>query len=119
MVDFSAAFHVQKMDSGNPVVYLLREQYGAFAGSLHKADACDGIADSLRRLGQVGEAARWYEAAGILMYERGELRPELRALYAMEEYESALECYAEAGDTEAEADCCELLSGLRKACAPA
>jgi tetratricopeptide (TPR) repeat protein len=119
LFDFASAFHVQKMKSGNPVVYLLREQFGSFAGSPHKADACDSIAGSLRQLGQVGEAAKWYEAAGALMYERAELRPELRALYAIEEYEKALECHTEMGDADAETDCSELLDGLRKACAPA
>jgi hypothetical protein len=119
LFDFSEAFHVQKMNSGNPVVYLLREQFGSFVGSPHKADACDKIAGSLRQLGQVGEAATWYEAAGALMFERAELRPELRALYAVEEFEKALECHVQDGDAEARADCLELLDSLRKMCAPA
>jgi len=117
--DFASAFHVQKMKSGNPVVYLLREQFGSFAGSPHKADACDSIAGSLREIGQAEEAAKWYEVAGALTYGRAELRPELRAMYAVEEYEKALECHAEAGDAEAVADCRELLRGLRKVCARA
>ena len=119
MKDFSAAFHLQKMNSGNPVVYLLREQFGSIVGSPHKADACDKIAGSLRQLGQVGEAAKWYEAAGLLMYERSELRPELRALSAVEEYEKALECHVQEGDAEAEANCSNLLKSLRRICAPA
>jgi tetratricopeptide (TPR) repeat protein len=118
LFDFVSAFHVQKMKSGNPVVYLLREQFGSFAGSPHKADACENIASSLRQLGQVGEAAMWYEAAAALMCERVDLRPEIRAFYAMEEYEKALECHREAGDAEAQADCAEILVGLRKACTP-
>ena len=119
MVDFSSAFHVQKMNSGNPVVYLLREQFGSLIGIPQKIEACDCIAGSLLQLGQVGEAAMWYEAAGLLMYRRSELPPELRALYAIEEYEKALRCHSEARDDEAEATCSELLRTLRKVCTPA
>ena len=119
MIDFSAAFHLQKMTSGNPVVYLLREQFGSIASSSHKADACDGIAGSLRQLGQVVEAAKWYEAAALLMYNRSELRPELRALYAVEEYEKALECHLQGGDNDALADCSDLVKLMRRICAPA
>jgi hypothetical protein len=119
LYDFASAFHVQKMRSGNPVVYLLREQFGSFAGSPHKADACDGIAGSLREIGQAAEAAAWYETSAALMCARIELGPEIRAMYAMEEYEKAMECHTEAGDLEAAADCLEILADLRKACAPA
>ena len=119
MLDFSASFHLEKMKSGNPLVYILREEYGSFVGSPHKADACDRIANSLRELGQPGEAAMWYEAAGSLMYGRAELRPELRAMYAMEEYERALECHLLEDDREAEVGLVSLLKGLRKVCAPA
>ena len=119
MFDFASAFHVQKMKSGNPVVYLLREQFGSFAGSPHKADACDHIAGSLRELGQASEAAMWYEVSGALMCERAELNPQLRAMYALEEYEKALECHKEARDADSVADCSEIIVGLRKACAPA
>jgi len=119
LFDFASAFHVQKMKSGNPVVYLLREQFGSFAGSPHKADACDTIASSLRQLGQAGEAAMWYEAAAVMMSERIDQRPEIRAMYAMEEYEKALACHTEVGDADAKAECKEILVGLRRACAPA
>ena len=119
MFDFAASFHFERMKSGNPVFYMLREQFGSYVASPHKADACDRIAYSLRQLGQPREAARWYEVAGSLMYGRAELRPELRAMYATEEFEKALECHLLEGDEEAETDCAELLDTLRKACAPA
>lgn len=118
MLGFSAKFHLETMKSGNPSFYLLREQFESFAVSPRRLDACDWIAHCLRQLEQFGEAGGWYEAAGRLMFARVGVRPELRALYALEEYERALECYRQSTDDEAEADCSEVVGALRKACAP-
>lgn len=119
MLDFSASFHLDRMKSENPLVHMLRDEYSNFVSSPQKADACDRFADSLRQLGRPGEAAMWYEAAGSLICGRTELRPEIRAVFAIEEYERALECHLLEGDIDAEADLIGLLKGLRKECAPA
>lgn len=119
LADFAATFHMSKMRSGNPSVYLLKEQFESFSVSPHKVDACDRIAHYLHQLEQFDEAANWYEAAGRLTFSGRQLRPELRALLALADYEKAAECYRQGGDSESEAHCTEVLSDLKKACAPA
>ncbi|MDV3243698.1 MAG: hypothetical protein LYZ66_00825 [Nitrososphaerales archaeon] len=119
MADFTTAFRVQSMRSGNPAVYLLKEQFESFVGSSHRVDSCDWIARCFYQLEQYGEAGSWYEAAGSLLYSTQGLRPELRALTALEEYERALECYERAGDENSMDDCSAVVERLRRACAPA
>ena len=119
MPDFGARFHLAMMNRGNTEVYMLRERFESFASSRYTPEACEGIALCLRQLGQFVEAGGWYEAAGKLVFDRQELRPELRALLAVEEYEKAVECYRDCGDAGAEADCSTVLAGLKRACAPA
>jgi hypothetical protein len=119
LVDFGSAFSLSRMRSGNPDVYLLREQFESFPASAHKIDSCARIAHHLRQLEQYSEAGSWHEAAGRLTFRSRQYRPELRALMALAEYEKAAECYRLGGDSESESLCTRALTELRRACAPA
>ncbi len=118
-MDFATAFRAGTMRSGNPAVYFLREQFESLAGTPHKVDTCEWIARSFYQLQQFSEAGNWFEAAGDLLRANGALRPELRALAALEEYEKALESYEQAGDDDAADGCFAVVAKLRRACAPA
>ena len=57
--DFSEGFGVDKMRSGNPAVYLLKEQFERFSSSPQKVEACESIATCIYQLEQYGDSARW------------------------------------------------------------
>jgi tetratricopeptide (TPR) repeat protein len=119
MSDFSETFRFDRMRSGNPAVYLLKEQFEKFAGSPQKIDACESIAHCFYELQQYEDAANWYEAAGRLIMSEPSMPPELKALAALGEYEKALECYRSNGDDGKFAECSTLIGELRRASASA
>jgi len=111
-----------KMRSGNPMVYLLREQFEKFAASPQKLDVCESIAHCLYQLEQYEDAAGWYETAGRIILSGNGTPPAIRALSALPEYEKALECYHRDGsgaDDEKFTECSTLIGDLRRACASA
>ena len=119
MVDFSEVFRVEKMRSGNPLVYLLKEQFGSFSASPQRVDMCDWIAKCFYQLEQYGDAGSWYEAAGRLILSEQSAPPTVKALTALDEYEKALECYGHGDDDGAFSECSTMIRRLKKACAPA
>ncbi len=119
MGDFSDVFRVDKMRSGNPAVYLLKEQFEKFAASPQKMDICESIAHCFYQLEQYEDAANWYETAGRLILSEPSLTPPLKALSALGEYERALECYRRDEDDEKFTECSTLIGELKRACASA
>jgi tetratricopeptide (TPR) repeat protein len=119
MGEFSDAFRVEKMRSGNPAVYLLKEQFEKFAASPQKLDICESIAHWFYQLEQYGDAGNWYEAAGRLILSEPSSTPTLKALSALDEYERALECYRRGEDDERFTECSTLIRELSRACASA
>ena len=119
MGDFSDVFRVDKMRSGNPAVYLLKEQFEKFAASPQKLDVCESIAHCFYQLEQYEDAANWYETAGRLILSEPSLKPALKALSALLEYERALECYRRDEDDEKFTECSTLIGELKRACASA
>jgi hypothetical protein len=113
------AFRVSKMRSGNPVVYMLREQFEKFAGSPQKLDVCESIAHCLYQLEQYEDAASWYETAGRLILSGAGTPPAIKAMSALEEYERALECYSRDDDDEGFSECSTMIGELKRACASA
>ena len=111
------------MRSGNPMVYLLREQFEKFAASPQKLDVCESIAHCLYQLEQYEDAAGWYETAGRIILSGNGAPPAIKALSALPEYERALECYRRNGsgtdDDEKFTECSTLIGELRRACASA
>ena len=124
MAEISDSLSFSKMRSGNPMVYLLREQFEKFAASPQKLDVCESIAHCLYQLEQYEDAAGWYETAGrIILSGHGTPAP-IRALSALPEYEKALECYRQNGRITDDSDekfteCSTLIGELRRACASA
>ena len=119
MGDFSEAFKFDRMRSGNPVVYLLKEQFEKFAGSPQKLDVCESIAHCFYQLEQYENAANWYETAGRLILSEPSMPPALKAMAALGEYERALECYRCGDDDGNFAECSTLIGELRRASASA
>ncbi|MBI3840449.1 MAG: hypothetical protein HY297_00590 [Thaumarchaeota archaeon] len=119
MKDFSDAFGVEKMRSGNAAVYELKEQFEKFAASPQKVDLCETIARCFYQLEQFGDAADWYETAGRLILSEASATPALKALSALTEYEKALECYKKGEDDESFTECSTLIRQLSRACASA
>ena len=118
MVDFSHAFRLEKMRSGNAAVYLLREQFESFATSPHRAGVCEWIAGCFYELGQYEEAGTWYEAAGQLILSESFSPPVVRAMAALGKYERALDCYDRDHAEESAEECSALMVELRKVCTP-
>lgn len=119
MGDFSEVFRVEKMQSGNPAVYLLREEFEKFAGSPQKLDVCESIAHWFYQLEQFEDAGNWYETAGRLILAQPSTTPALKALSALGEYERALDCYRREEDEEKFTECSSLIRELKRACASA
>lgn len=119
MRDFSEGFGLDKMRSGNPAVYQLKEQFETFHSSVQKVDACDSIAQCFYQLEQYEDAANWFETAGRLILCEPSTTPALKALSALGEYERALECYRREDDEERVTECSELIRELKRASASA
>ncbi len=119
MGDFSEAFRFDRMRSGNPAVYLLKEQFEKFAGSPQKLDVCESIAHCFYQLEQYEDAANWYEAAGRLIMSESSTPPKSKALAALGEYEKALECHRYDDDDGKSTECSTLIRELKRASASA
>ncbi|MGD0318970.1 MAG: hypothetical protein ABSB56_04685 [Nitrososphaerales archaeon] len=119
MGDFSEAFRFDRMRSGNPAVYLLKEQFEKFASSSQKLDVCESIASCFYQLEQYEDAANWYETAGGLILSEPNTPPALKAMAALSEYERALECYRRGDDDGKFTECSTLIGELRRASASA
>jgi tetratricopeptide (TPR) repeat protein len=117
--DFSESFRVDKMRSGNAALYQLKEQFEKFSSSPQKVDACESIARCFFQLEQYGDAAGWYETAGRLILAEPTVVPALKALSALGEFESALECYRRGDDGDGIRECSSLIGELTRACASA
>ncbi len=118
-MDYSESFRLAKMRSGNPVIYLLKEQFEIFSSSPQKVESCESIAKCFYQLEQYADAANWYEAAGKLILAEPSATPEVKVLSALGEYERALDCYRRQEDDEGFTECSTLISELRRACASA
>jgi tetratricopeptide (TPR) repeat protein len=119
MQDFSGAFSVAKMRSGNPAIYALKEQFEKFSSSPQKVDACESIATCFYQLEQYDDAAGWYETAGRLILSEPSVAPALKAMSALGDYEKALDCYRKGDDEEKLSECSTLIRELKRACASA
>jgi hypothetical protein len=119
MGDFSEVFRFDRMRSGNPAIYLLKEQFEKFAGSHQKIDVCESIANCFYQLEQYEDAGNWYEAAGGLIMSEPCTPPELKAMAALGEYKRALECYRNDEDDGKFTECSTLIGELRRASASA
>jgi tetratricopeptide (TPR) repeat protein len=117
--DFSDAFRLDKMRSGNAAVYQLKEQFESFSSSPQKVEACESIAHCFYQLEQYEDAAGWYETAGRLILSEPSATPVVKALSALTEYEKALECYRKDEDEERFTECSSLIRQLKRACASA
>jgi tetratricopeptide (TPR) repeat protein len=117
--DFSDAFSLEKMRSGNAAIYMLREQFERFQSSLEKVEACESIAVCFFNLEQFEDAAGWYETAGRLILAEPSTTPAIKAMNALEDYERALECYRKGDDDEKFTECSTLIKELKRACASA
>lgn len=119
MQDFSEGFSVQKMRSGNPAVYILKEQFENFSASPQKVEACESIASCFYQLEQYDDAAGWYETAGRLILSEPSVTPAVKALNALGDYERALDCYRRGDAEERFTECSTLIRELKRACASA
>lgn len=107
------------MRSGNPAVYLLREEFEKFAASPQKLDVCESIAHWFYQLEQFEDAGNWFETAGRLILSEPSSPLTLKALSALGEYERALDCYRREEDEEKFTECSTLIRELKRACASA
>jgi tetratricopeptide (TPR) repeat protein len=119
MADFSEAFRFDRMRSGNPAVYLLREQFEKFAASPHRLDVCESIAHFFYQLEQYEDAASWYETAGRIILSGPSTPQAIKAMSALDEFERALDCYRRDDNDERITECSTLIGELRRACASA
>ena len=119
MRDFSDGFRVDKMRSGNPAVYILKEQFERFSSSPQKVETCESIASCFYQLEQYEDAAGWYETAGRLILSEPSVSPTIKALSALGDYERALDCYTKEEDEDRFTECSTLIRELKRACASA
>jgi tetratricopeptide (TPR) repeat protein len=119
MPDFAERFRLSKMRSGNAAVYLLKEQFERFLTSPRRVDVCEWVASCLYQLEQYNDAADWYEVAGQLLLAEPGSPPAIRALFALDDYQKALECHRRDDNDEAFEEVSGMIRQLRKACASA
>jgi tetratricopeptide (TPR) repeat protein len=119
MADLSEAFRFDRMRSGNPAVYLLREQFEKFAASPQRLDVCESIAHFFYQLDQYEDAANWYETAGRIILSGSSTPQAIKAMSALDEFERALDCYRRDNNDERITECSTLIRELSRACASA
>lgn len=119
MREFADGLRAEKMRSGNAALYMLKEQFELFSTSPHKIEACESIASCFAQLGQYGEAAGWYEAAGRLILSQPSLVPTTKALSALGDLEKALDFYSRGEDEDGFTEVSTLVRDLKRACASA
>jgi hypothetical protein len=119
MADLVRQFTLERMHSGNPAFYLLKEEFQSYLASPQSLGKCEKIAHCLDQLEQHDEAGSWYENAGRLILAENFTPPEQKAMAALREFERALKCYGTGGDEDAFAECAEMIKTLRRACASA
>ena len=119
MADFSESFTLEKMRSGNPALYQLREHFERFASTPRSVDVCESIAHCFYQLEQYGDAADWYQAAAKMILSVPTSPTAVRAMDALGEYEKALECYSRGSDDEGFTECSQMIRELRRVCASA
>jgi len=117
VADFSNAFRLDRMRSGNAAVYLLREQFERFASSPQGVEICEYIAHCFYQLEQYEDAARWYETSGGMILAQSLAPQPVKAMDALGEYEKALECYRRIADDDKLTECSEMIGRLKRACA--
>jgi len=119
LTGFEDKFNLREMRSGNPAVCLLKEQFERLATSRRGPSDCEWVAYCLYQLEQYGEAGGWYVMAGRLILTGSTAPIPVRALSALEQYESALRCYSLGGDEESFQEISEMTRALKRACASA
>lgn len=119
MADISNAFRLEKMRSGNAVVYALKEEFERFVSSPQGVDRCEWIGKCFYQLEQFGDAGTWFEAAGRLILAEPTTPMVAKAQNALAEYEKAAECYQKSDDDESFSECSTMVNQLRRACTPA
>ncbi len=107
------------MRSGNPLVYLLREQFETFASSPQRVETCESIARCFYQLEQFDDAANWYETAGRLILSEPASPTPLKALSALGAYERALDCHSKNDNDEKFTECSTMIRDLKRLCASA
>lgn len=119
MKDISDELRLDKMRSGNPAVYILRDEFESFLSSPREADRYVRIARCFLQLEQFRDAGNWYQNAGRLILAEPSTPVPLKAMIALNEFEKALECYARVSDEDSVVECSLMIQQLQKACAPA
>ena len=119
MANVSDAFLLARAGNYGIASYLLREEFELMRSSPQRMDLCEWIAHCYYQLEQFGEAGTWYETAGQLILAEPSIPLQIKALTALNLYESALECYEQTRDEDIITECSEMLHQLRRACASA
>lgn len=117
VADFSDAFRLEKMRSGNAAVYLLKEQFERFVSSPQRVEVCESIAHCFYQLEQYDDAGDWYETTGSMILSQPSASTTVKAMDALCEYEKALDCYRKNEDEEKFTECSEMINQLRRVCA--
>jgi len=86
------AFDLARAGNRELAAKILKQEFQKLQSSDQKVELCEWIAGCFENLHDYGQAAEWYEMAGVLSLSHTG-SPLINALMATSEYEKAIECY--------------------------
>jgi len=118
MVSVSEVFDLARSGERDAAASVLKQEFQRLQSSDHRVQLCEWIASCFENLNDYGQAAEWYEMAGLLsLSETGS--PLINALMALERYEKALSCHEQGEDEESIEKCIQIIDELKHAYAAA
>jgi tetratricopeptide (TPR) repeat protein len=112
MVSVSEVFDLARSGERDTAVSVLKQEFQRLQSSEQKVQLCEWIASCFENLNDYGQAAEWYEMAGLLsLSETGSSL--INALMALEQYEKALVCHEQGEDDESVQKCLEIIDELK------
>ena len=114
MVSVSEVFQLARSGERETAISILKQEFQRLQSSEHRVHLCEWIASCFENLDDYGQAAEWYETAGLLcLSETGS--DLINSMMALERYEKALSCRQIDGDEESVQNCVQIIEGLKHA----
>lgn len=118
MVSVSEVFDLARSGERDTAASALKQEFQRLQSPEQRVQLCEYIAGCFEYLNDFGQAAEWYEMAGLLsLSETGS--DLINALMALEQYEKALSCHEQGEDEESVQKCLQIIEELRRCYAAA
>lgn len=114
----SEVFDLARSGDPSTAASVLKQEFQRLQSPEQRVQLCEWIASCFENLSDFGQAAEWYEMAGLFsLSETGSTL--INALMALEQYEKALSCHEMGEDEESVQKCLQIIEELRRSYAAA